>query len=196
MINLLPPASKQDVALARRNLKMLKLSIVLIVALVGIAAITVSGLFYMEQTKTALLDQNQKSTQTIEAQQLGDVQKQAEEMSGNIKLATDVLSQQVLFSKLLRQIGAVMPANTVLKSLSIGKTDGAVDLSAVAKDYNTATQIQVNLSDPDNKIFDKADIISITCESGGGGDYPCTIQVRARFNKTNNFLFINPGSKK
>lgn len=196
MINLLPPTSKNDVALARRNYKMLKIGIVLLLALLGIGMITLAGLFYMEKTKSSLQAQNDKALADIESQNLSDVQKQVEEISGNIKLTTDVLSQQILFSKLIRQVGAVMPANTTLKTLSIGKTDGGVSLSANAKDYNTASQVQVNLSDPANKIFDKADIINISCQNTNDDQYPCNITLRARFTKVNSFLFINPGGKK
>jgi hypothetical protein len=196
MINLLPPSTKQDVALAKRNFKMFKFCLVLVTVIFGMLVITLGGLFYMEQSKNSIKQQNEKSQQSIENQNLHSVQKQAEEISGNIKLTTDVLSQQILFSKLIRQVGAVMPANTTLKGLSIGKADGGVSLTANAKDYNTASQIQVNLADPSNKIFDKADIINITCENSSTEKYPCNISVRARFNKENNFLFINPGAKK
>lgn len=196
MINLLPPLTKQDVTLAKRNFKMLKLCIILLCIILGMAMITMGGLFYMEQNKTSIQKQNDKSKLSIEAQNLDDVQKQAEEISGNIKLTTSVLSQQILFSKLIKQVGSAMPANTTLKGLSIGKADGGVSLTANAKDYNTASQIQVNLADPANKIFDKADIINISCENGGTETYPCSITVRARFTKQNNFLFIQPGVKK
>lgn len=196
MINLLPPETKSDVALAKRNFKMMKLCFILLAVIIGMLVITLGGLFYMEQSKNSIKQQNQKSAQSIESQNLSSVQKQAEEISGNIKLTTDVLSQQILFSKLIRQVGAVMPANTTLKGLSIGKADGGVSLTANAKDYNTASQIQVNLADPTNKIFDKADIINITCENSSTEQYPCSISVRARFTKQNNFLFITPGTKK
>lgn len=195
MINLLPPDKKADVALAKRNFGMLKLCLTLLLVIFGMAVITLGGLFYMEQTKNSIKKQNEKSQASIASQNLDSVQKQAEEISGNIKLTTDVLSQQILFSKLIRQVGSVMPANTTLKGLSIGKADGGVSLTANAKDYNTASQIQVNLADPSNKIFDKADIINITCENSSTEAYPCSISVRARFSKQNNFLFINPGAK-
>ena len=74
---------------------------------------------------------------------------------------------------------------------------GGIDLNAVTKDYQTATQVQLNLQDPKNKIFDKADILNITCSSSNPADpsYPCTISLKALFAKNNPFLFINSGAK-
>ncbi|HYH36468.1 MAG TPA: hypothetical protein VD706_03145 [Candidatus Saccharimonadales bacterium] len=46
------------------------------------------------------------------------------------------------------------------------------------------------MADPKNKIFSKADIVSITC-SDDNSDYPCTINIRALFAPNNPFLFIN-----
>jgi hypothetical protein len=53
--------------------------------------------------------------------------------------------------------------------------------------------VQVNLADPTNKIFSKADIVSITCSSSNALSplYPCTVNVRALFVTNNPFLFIN-----
>lgn len=195
MINLLAPGTKHDIALAKQNFKILKLSIFLFIALIGMILIILGGLFYMDQSKKAVIEQNQEIQQTIDNQNLGEVQKQADEISGNIKLTTDVLSEQILFSKLIRQIGSAMPANTSLNGLSIGKADGGVNLTARASSYSTASQIQVNLSDPSNQIFDKADIININCDNAAAEQYPCTVSLRARFNNVNNFLFITPEKK-
>lgn len=90
-----------------------------------------------------------------------------------------------------------MPSGTALTSLSISKVQGGLDLNAKAKDYQSGTQVQVNLSDPKNKIFSKADIVSISCNNGSAdASYPCTVTIRALFSKDNTFLFTkNSGSK-
>jgi len=40
-----------------------------------------------------------------------------------------------------------------LIGLNISQTRGAIDISAIATDYDTASQVQVNLADPHSKIF-------------------------------------------
>jgi hypothetical protein len=90
-----------------------------------------------------------------------------------------------------------MPSSTILSNLNIVQTTGGLDITARATDYQTATQVQVNLSDPNNKIFTKADIVSIVCQPAASGIeaiYPCVVTIRALFAKDNPFLFIHNNS--
>ena len=153
-----------------------------------------SGILYLQSSERSFQTQITNTSQSLNNQQLDTVQKQAEEISGNIKLTTDVLSRQVLFSKLLRQIGAAMPSNTSLSDLKINKGEKGISLTASAVDYDAATQVQVNLADPKNKIFSKADIVSINCDKSGS-KYPCTVVVRALFGDNASYLFITPKTK-
>lgn len=194
IINLLPPDIKQDYQYARRNNKMVKLSGAMMLALVGIAGIVIFGMMYINQSAKTHTSDIQTTEEHLKEQKLEETQKRVDEISASLKLVTQVLSRQILFSKLIRQVGAAMPANTSLTSLTIGKVQGGIDLQAIASDYNTGSQVQVNLEDDSNKIFDKADIQSITCTSGADSDprYPCTVSIRASFNKSNSFLLLPP----
>ena len=89
-----------------------------------------------------------------------------------------------------------MPPGSSLTGLNIAQVTGGIDITAGASDYNTASQVQVNLADPNNKIFSKADIVGINCASGSSGSYPCTVTIRALFAANNPYLFINSGSAK
>ena len=195
MINLLPPSKKVDIVYARRNTKLLRWIAVLVAALAGIGLILVSGLFYINKSISTYSNEVAKAGEGLKSQKFEETQKRVEEISGSLKLVTQVLSREVLFSKLFKQIGSAIPPNASLTDLKIGKIEGAIDLTAAALDYNTATQVQVNLSDPANKIFDKADIVSITCNAKTSSDprYPCIVAIRAQFAKNNPFLFISPG---
>lgn len=199
MINLLPPDIKDSLVYGRRNTKLLHWSMALIGGMLGTVLVVGFGLFYLNRSISAYSQQVAKIQGELTTQKLEPTQKRVEEISSSLKLVIQVLSKEVLFSKLLKQIGSVIPANASLTDLKIGKIEGGIDLTAVASDYNTATQLQVNLQDPHNKIFDKADIISITCSSTSTVDprYPCTVNIRAQFSKANNpFLFINPSVSK
>lgn len=197
MINLLPPDIKENIAYARRNLTLAKWISAFTLGLVGIGAVVIAGNIYISQSeKTYASDVQHKKNQLVE-QRLEETQKRTEEISSSTKLVLQVLSRQVLFSELLRQIGAAMPSGASLQSLSLGKLEGGLDLQAVAVDYHTASQVQVNLSDPANKIFEKADIISITCSTENTKKedrYPCQISIRALFAKNSPFLFTNVNS--
>jgi len=198
MINLLPPDVKSENMYARRNTKLLRWSSAIVTLIIGSALIVGFGSLYLKRSTNSYTTQLADTQQQLKLQKLDETNKRVQDISNSLKLVTQVLSREVLFSKLVQQIGAAMPTNTVLTNLQINKLQGGIDLSAQAVDYKTATQIQVNLQDPNNKIFAKADILNIACSGNGTGTlnakYPCIVQVRALFNTNNPFLFIN-GSK-
>ncbi len=195
MINLLPSHVKQGLGYARYNTKLLRWSMLFAASIAGVGVIVAAGLFYVNSSIHSYNVQNSQAQQDLKNQKIEETQKQVQNISSSLKLVVQVLQREVLFSKLIKQIGAAIPSNAVLTDLQIAKTQGGIDLTAIATDYNTATQVQVNLQDPTNKIFDKADIQNINCASSAGSNkhYPCTITIRAQFTKTNPFLLINEG---
>ena len=194
MINLLPTRVKEDFLYARRNTVLSGWTTALIIALFGTILIAGAGFLYLEQSISNQRKSVDLARANLNAKELADTQKSVEEISTNTKLATQVLSKEVLFSELLAQLGAALPADTALTQLKIDQVQGGISLTASASDITSATQIQVNLQDPGNKIFEKADIESIDCaEPAPEQIYPCTVQIRALFAKDNPFLYITPG---
>ncbi|HSX35759.1 MAG TPA: PilN domain-containing protein [Patescibacteria group bacterium] len=198
MINLLPPSLKQDYRYAHYNRRLLRWSLACVLAIGGVLVITTAGLFAMNNSidsyKTHIADvQNQLASQNI-----ASVQKQVSDISNNLKLMVQVLSKEILFSKLLARLGTITPPNVILTNLSISQTESAIDITAQAANYNAATQLQVNLADPSNQIFSKADIESINCSTttNTNANYPCTANIRAAFTSNNPFLFINSSTAK
>lgn len=194
MINLLPSKVRQDMLYARRNSYLLKWLFALIGTLVLTVFIILAGLVYLQTTTKSTQKTADTNNHNLQSQKLEETQKQVDEVSNNLKLATQVLSREILFSKLLSQLGSTLPANTALQELQIDKLQGGISLVALAKDINSSTQIQVNLQDPANKIFDKVDIETINCDSSptSGKLYPCSVQLRALFAKNNPYLYITP----
>lgn len=192
MINLLPPETKQDFLYGARNTTLLHWATAFVIGIVGLVLIATYGLVTIQRSTNSYANQVAIAEQQLAKQDLTGTEKQVKELSSDFKLVVQVLSKQVLFSKLLKQIATVIPSNTVLTGLNINQTSGGIDISAAAKDYETATQLQLNLQDPSNKIFSKADIVTINCTSTTQGNaYPCTVQIRALFSNNNPYLFIN-----
>lgn len=193
MINLLPPALQAEYRYARRNAWLLRTVTLFGIGLTGIVVLSVAGVWYLHQAADTYTAQSAATQQYLDTQKQTETEKKVQEMSGSLKLAVQVLSKEVLFSKLLQQLGTITPSNATLSNLSITELAGGVDITAKTADYSAATQLHINLADPANKIFDKADIVSITCATPttGGGKYPCTVVIRALFAKNNPYLFIN-----
>lgn len=197
MINLLPPEIKSSYRYARRNLHLYHWVLALGFALVGALIITAVGFVYLHQSTTSYRKDVAVSRENLKKQNFDDVQKQVKDASNNIKLATQVLSKQVLFSELLNRLSSLLPRDTVLTSLAISQAQNGLDITAEAKSYDAAAQLQVNLADPKNNIFSDADIVTISCpDKPSNPDYPCSVTIRAQFLKDNPFLFVsNTGAK-
>lgn len=198
MINLLPPEVRENMVYARRNTRLRHWIIAVMFGLAGIFVVVGAGQLYLQQSIRAYDQQVATGESELKAQKLDETQAKVQQLSGDLKLVVSVLQKEILFSKLLSQIGAALPSGSVLTNLSINKVQGGIDLQAATTDSQTATQLQLNLQDPKNKIFEKADLISIQCTSNAkatSGDplksqYPCTAQLRALFAKNNSFTFI------
>ena len=199
MINLLPPTAKSSITYARRNVILVKWMMAIMGGVAGIAVVVIVGYVFINQSMSSYAAEVEQSKQRLEEQKMDETKKRTDEISASIKLALQVLSKQVIFSELLKQIGAVMPPGSSLQNLSISKLDGGIDLQAVATDYQTATQVQVNLQDPQNKVFEKVDIVNITCSNEDSEaldtDYPCQIIVRALFSKNSPYIYTNKNAK-
>ncbi len=198
MINLLPPDIKQEILYARRSTRLRKWSFSLFGTALVIVGVVMVGQMYLQQSINTYSQQVKQGQQALKDQKLDETQKKAEELSDSIKLVTQVLQREILFSKLLVQIGSVLPNGSILTNLGIDKVQGGIELQADAVNYQTGTQVQLNLQDPDNKIFDKADLLNIQCDSATSDplkkQYPCLVQIKALFAKNNTFTTIKPGT--
>jgi type II secretory pathway component PulL len=193
MINLLPPDVKKSYRYARRNVILRRWVITFVVAFVGLGAISTFGLLTIHQSTVSYNNQIATTQALFQKEKFAQTQSQIQNISNSFKLVVKVLGQEVLFSDLLKQIGALVPANANLTGLNVNQTQGGIDITAETKDYSTATQLQVNLADPKDKVFSKADIVNIACGSTSvlNPNYPCTVDIRALFSDNNPFLFIN-----
>lgn len=201
MINLMPPDTKQAYYYARANQKLLKWLVVLVLGIIGLGAIGTYGWVGLHQSVKTNQQQVAQTETELAKQNLTGTEKQVQTISSDFSLVVKVLSQEVLFSKLLTQMAAAMPTGANLTELNIANTSSGsgMDITADATNYTTATQVDANLSDPSNGIFAKTDIVSITCSSNNSAsfnsNYPCTVVLRAQFAQNNQFLFINQGAK-
>jgi Tfp pilus assembly protein PilN len=195
MINLLPPAVKEDYQYAGRNVGLLRWVASGVVAVIVLGAIGTYGWLNLHQSTKTYTDQVVATQNQLQAAKLQQTNAQVQDITGSFRLVVKVLSQEVLFSKLLKQMATVLPSGANLTNLDIANvaSGSGLDITADATNYTTATQVQVNLADPANQIFAKADIESITCNAKSAADpsHPCVVILRAQFAANNPFLFIN-----
>ena len=191
MIELLPNNIKQDRNYGRRNNVLLRWNIACLLAITGILIIGATGYFFINNATESAAASKVQTEESIADAKLSEVEAEYKEFSGNLKTVIQILSDQVLFSELLQQIGSVTPTGATLNSISLSDTDNALDLDFTTTAASIAPTIQVNLEDPTNELFDKADIIQVTCQAGNDGKESCNVQLRALFKEDAKFLFLN-----
>lgn len=193
MINLLPPETKKDYRYAEWNVSLLRWTIAGFISLIGVGIIGTYGWLSMHQAIANTDKQAATLQDSLKQAKLVETNKKVTEISNSFKLVEKVLSQEILFSKLLKQMATALPNGTNLTGLNISDTSGGsgLDVTVEATTVAAATQVQVNLSDPTNQIFAKADIQNISCDPAATSNYPCKITLRTQFAENNPFLFIN-----
>ncbi|HZP55331.1 MAG TPA: hypothetical protein VFB03_01005 [Candidatus Saccharimonadales bacterium] len=193
MINLLPNEDRLHLRYGHVNSRLrrwIEIGILLIAILLVVLG---SGWVYINKQVSTLNKSIAITQKQLQDQHLEQVQKQADQISENIRIINQVLAREILFSDLIQEIGKVMPPGAVLGTLNLTKVNGALDLSAKTKDYAAAAQIAVNLSDPANNIFEKVDIVNVNCQTTGI-TYPCTANFKALFGKKTPARFLNTDS--
>jgi uncharacterized membrane-anchored protein YhcB (DUF1043 family) len=116
MINLLPGNVKQSIGYGRHNTMLFKWIMASLVAIVGLILVIGFGMVYLTNTAQSYSVQIDSQQEQLKAQKLEETQKEIENISGNLKLSVDVLSREVLFSKLIQQIAAAIPSNALTRS--------------------------------------------------------------------------------
>jgi len=192
MINLLPPSRADAIRYGRQNSTLMRWLAGAAIAIGGLVVIIFSGWLYLNQESKNLQKSIDISAKQLQAENLTQVQKDAKEITGDITVINKILSQEIRFSELIQAIGNILPPDTVLGTLSLSnKVSGGIDITANAKYGNSVPQIVANLTDPANKLFSKADVVSVSCDSNPTHTYPCTIILRALFSKDAQSKFIS-----
>ena len=215
MINLLPSETKKSYLFAKLNQALLKIIIVLVIGIIIMIGI---GVFSNLQLTTAL-NNNQsqiKATEiSLSKDQLATTQTKIESLSSDFQLLVKVLSSEVIFSTLLNKLANSLPNGTSLTGLQLSNpvAGSAINLTLQVANYQIATQVQLNLANPQNGLFSHADIENITCGSSASSassanvspnatsnssqnSSNCTMNITAQFSNNSQFLFINQNQLK
>jgi len=192
MINLLPPESKLEIEFGRRNTYLTRWIGAMLMVIVGICVMTIIGQIYINQNVKNLSSITTQAQTRIQDQNLEATKTELTTLSSNLKTVVQILNKQLLFSKIFIKIGGVIPNGSALNGITLSSSDSAIDLTVGGVDKNAATQAFVNMSDPKNGFFEKADLISVTCsQATADTKYPCSANIRVTLKNNSSFYFLN-----
>jgi hypothetical protein len=198
MINLMPDYLRQEIAFARRNYALLQWLMAVTIVIIAVGAMTIFGQYYIGRNTKSLEAAAEVTKERIDAQNLQTTQTDIQSLSNNFTTVTRLLKQQLLFSRMFVKIGSIVPGGAILRGITLSTTTStAIDLNVVAINRDVATQAFVNISDPANGLFDKADLLSVSCSTVGidssdlTAKYPCSAMIKVVIKTDSSFYFLN-----
>lgn len=179
MINLLPPEEKRQLRAARTNTLLLRYNIFLVsaVAFLGLAI----GITYVYLSTTKANSESIISENKAKVASFAEVQSQADIFKANLTTAKQILDNEVIYTKVMLAIAALMPSGTVLDKLNLdSQTFGTpTTLTAGATNYDNALKLKDAFQA--SPLFSDVHFESIG--SGGQPPYPLTVNLKVTIKK-------------
>jgi hypothetical protein len=197
MINLLPPDAKEEALYGRRNRKLVFIAGSICIMIVALGALTLFGQYYLSRSEKQYKNSGLIVEQRIKDQKLEESQKSLEVLAANFKTASQLLGKQILFSKLFPKLAEITPVGAYVRQVSIDDNDTYLQFEISAPTRELANQGYINVSDSKNGLFEKADLLEITCtdvsenKNSDTSTLPCKATVKALFRSDSPFLLLN-----
>lgn len=184
MINLLPPAHKEEIRAGRTNVLLLRYILILLCAAVVLGGLLVGAFVVLNNTKSIAEVKVGENVERMSAFQTTRVQ--SESFRSDLATAKTILDGKISFSKLIYKIAAIVPPGVVLDNLTLDpQTFGSsVDLTASAKSFDDATKLRDAFSN-NEQVFSNVTLQTIrNPENVTSGDpYPVKVTLSVVINK-------------
>lgn len=181
MINLMPYDVKKEIRSARVNVILARYIMIILLAF-GFLILLLGGSY-------VVLTQNKASAQRLinangkDADVYSTTKAEVESLSASLSQTKTILDQEVLYSKVLMNIGQQMPAGTVLNSLAINSasfTGTPITVKAYAKTNDAAVALREKFQS--SPIFTNVNFDSIS-GTGGISGYPVSVSITLTITK-------------
>ena len=182
MINLMPDQAKKEIRSARVNVILIRYMAIILCAFVFLILVLAGSYLILTQTKQSaqqLIDANAAKAQVYSA-----TKSQVDALSSSLSEAKSILNQEVLYSKVLVNIGQQMPAGTVIDKISLNSTSFTgtpLTLKAYAKTTDAAVALREKFQS--SPIFTNVNFESVSDTAGGIPGYPVSVSMTLTITK-------------
>lgn len=175
MINLMPPAVKEDIRYARLNVLLVQYCILAALVSLGLVATMFFGLTLLNNDEQLIKDAISQREKTLE--NLKADEDRARELSGQITTISGLLNKELDYSEVITQIGGLIPQGATLQALNLQQTIKQEPLSLTVSVDNQEKAAVVQQNFENSPLFAGADIQSITpaTRSEGGAILSYTV---------------------
>jgi Tfp pilus assembly protein PilN len=180
MINLLPPANKRQIRAGRSNTLLIRYNLFLVGAL-GFLFVAIGFVyFYLSNTRAnaeATVHENQAKVVGYK-----QVEQEANEFKNNLAVAKQILGKEVVYTKAMLSIAALMPKGVVLESLDLDAKTFGTETTLMARAKTVDDAVALKNSFQSSPLFSNVHLKSITTLETGGA-YPQSVSVNVTINK-------------
>lgn len=182
MINLMPHELKKDIVYARKNVSLAQYCILVAIVAIALTGVMAYGIILITADQNALKESISSKRSTLEL--LKKDEADANKLSKTIDTINALLDREVSFSKLLQDIGALMPEGTKLTGISLASSkDQPLTITAMLDEQKKAAVLQQNLLK--SGLFSAVDIQAVNSSaSEDGSSSSFTAQLSAKFAST------------
>lgn len=179
MINLLPPDVKGSLKFARLNVSVIEYAILVIATTVSLIGILLFG--HTLASREEVLLTNLVEDKRANLSQYDDELAKAKALDKRIDTIEALLEREIIFSKLLPAIGALVPPGANINGLELDTEDGnSLKINGQSTNQSGPSVFRENLARSE-KLFTRADIVSINLVKSDTGPDVYSFQVDAQF---------------
>ncbi|MBI3983674.1 PilN domain-containing protein [Candidatus Microgenomates bacterium] len=159
MINILPTDIKQQLNYAKRNARLVRYLMLGVMLAVLLGALFLSSFWYADRQigrLRATLDSQRQQRETYQA-----TEDKVKAFQGNLGLIEKLLAEKTVYSQLLKDLAAVLPAGSYINHLTLtGDDTKPLELLVTVSSFNRAAELRNSLIK--SPRFVSADIQSIS----------------------------------
>jgi Tfp pilus assembly protein PilN len=180
MINLLPDTYKKEIVAGRSNIKLVNYIVILAIGAVFLGFISAAVYFVIIGTKAnaeALIVANKSKSSSYST-----VQAQADSLRTSLATAKSTLEKEVVYTKVLTGIAGVMPAGSVLQTLSLSPATLGAPITLLAYTKTIDDALALKDAFQQSALFSNVSFTDLSTASSSP-DYPITVNISVTINK-------------
>jgi cell division protein FtsB len=181
MINLMPDTAKKEIRSARANVLLTRYIIVVILAFAFLSLLLAGSFVVLTQTKTSaeqLISGNDEKAAVY-----SETKAQVDALSSSLSETKRILDEEILYSRVLMNIGQQMPEGTILSGITLS-SDSFKGTPVTLKAYAKTTEAAVLLREKfqSTSIFSNVNFESVSDTDGIAG-YPVSVSMKLTVTK-------------
>lgn len=146
MINLLPVHIKEEHRYGRKNVVIVSWLTTVIFGVIILFLVAIVGRLTIDAAKDQELTRKNAIQKELDDSDYASIEKNYADYVGDLTSVSKIYQKQVLYSRLIRKLGTLLPPGSSLSSISIGEDDKAISLNFNNEQDLLGPTIQLNLS--------------------------------------------------